>query len=246
MPDRRTQILALLDTRHDHLPTPTRRDDRIRAGFVHDTIAPQVCPTCDGVDPHCLDCRGRGEIEVRRHRDPYATNAAEGHGLAGRMERDQQLTSAITTAERELARLGVDRPATERDTVEEANQHPYGWEEARRIMYRDFDYHALDLALERLAGLAIAAHSERGLELLDRWLPRPLRAPDPPREKPVVNVAAKGRGADPRARRQRDDAIFGMVAAGHAYGHIARTVGLSQRQLRRIMAAQDRLDDAAA
>jgi hypothetical protein len=69
--DRRAQILALLDSRHDHLPEPLRRD-HASAGFVHRTLAPAVCPTCDGVDPHCPVCRGTGEVEVKRTRDPMS------------------------------------------------------------------------------------------------------------------------------------------------------------------------------
>jgi hypothetical protein len=234
--DRRTQILALLATRYDHLPEPIRRDPT-SAGFVHRTLAPTVCPTCDGVDPHCPECRGHGEIETWRTRDPYATDRVSPYGI----EATSKL-GHVPTRDAELSRLAEQTAppvTTEADLVAAANEHPYGWERARQAMYAEFDYAALDLALERLAGYVIAAHSERGLELLDRWLPNPLRAPVVVEVRVVVNAAAKGRQADPRARRQRDDAIGEMIRAGLAYGHIARTVGLTPRQLRRIVGQRD-------
>lgn len=227
---RREQILALLDSRHDHLPEPVRRH-HTRPGFVHRTLAPAVCPTCDGLDRHCPECRGRGEIEVLRQRDPYATEQAT-HWVAATpklADGDRERNAELARLEQQLA-----VPVSEADVLARLNEHTPLWERERRAMYDRYDYHALDDALVRLAYLDIHPHSQRGLELLDRWLPDPLRAPARI-ERLVVNAAAKGRQADPRARQQRDDAILELVAAGMAYGHIAATVGLTVRQLRRIV-----------
>lgn len=240
MPDRRAQILGLLDTRNDHLPDGTLRRSSAAAGFVHRTPAPRVCPTCDGVDTaHCPECRGRGEIEVMRTRDPYAIDHLSPAGITVKL-------GHVPARDAELDRLADQTAApvvTELDLVAQANQHPYGWERARAAMYAQYDYHALDLALERLAGWCIPPYSDRGLELLDEWLPDPLRAPSPT---VVVNVAARGPKADPKARQQRDEAILDMLHAGFAYGHIARTVGLTPRQLRRIVSAQSAAESEEA
>jgi hypothetical protein len=232
MADRREQILALLATRHDHLPLPARRDGTA-PGFVHRTLAPTVCPTCDGLESAgCPSCRGRGQIEVWRSRDPYATDRVTPYGLEATAK-----IGHVAARDAELARLAEQTappPATELDLVADANEHPYRWELERRAMYARFDYAALDRALERLAGLAVAPHSERGLRLLERWLPDPLRAPRDDRV--LANAAAKGRAADPRARAQRDRQIRRLVGEGSPTQWVAREFGLTVSQVNRIVA----------
>jgi hypothetical protein len=131
----------------------------------------------------------------------------------------------VSARDAELMRLADQTAAalgTELDLVAAANLHPYGWERARRAMYARFDYHALDLALELLAGRAIAPHSARGLELLDLWLPTPLRAPrHDAKETSVANLQARGRAADPRALAQRDQRVLELLADGTTYAEIA-------------------------
>lgn len=203
------------------------------AGFVHRTVAPVVCPTCEGVDDsrRCPSCRGRGWVEVSRSRDPYSIDHVKAAGT------DQGKFGHVPDRDSEIDRL-VEQTAvpvaTELDVVAAANEHPFGWEEARRVMYARFDYAALDRCLERLAGMAVSAYSERGLALLDQWLPVPLRAPAQVGVV-VVNVAARGRGADRRALEQRDRAVLELRQEGLGYDEIARRVGLSVRQLRRIV-----------
>jgi len=121
-----------------------------------------------------------------------------------------------TYLERVRARdVAIDRVAaqlappkkTEADLIEEANQHPYAWESARRRMYAEFDYAALDRALELLHHVRPGAspRSTFGLRFLSAKLPDPLRAPPKPKTLQVVGKVA--RGAGPNAREVRDAEI---------------------------------------
>lgn len=233
MPDRRLQILALLESRFDGLPEVVRRDASA-AGFVHVTLAPAVCPVCEGVDcDRCPGCRGSGSVEVARRRDPYATDRVTPYGLESTTK-----VGHVPERDAELARLEAQTarpPVTELDLVAVANLHPFGWERVRAAMYARYDYRALDVGLERLAGMAVGPTSPRGLVLLSLWLPRPLRAPVPRGSAAVVvNAAAKGRTVDGRAREARDRAAVELLEQGVPAGEVAARVGLSARQLRRI------------
>lgn len=233
MPDRRAQILVLLSSRHDHLPTPTRRADASR-GFVHNVDAQTVCPTCDGCDSTmCVGCGGRGYVIVRRRRDPYAVDRVQPYGLdVARHERTRDRDAEIGRLESQLRAPW----SSSADELADANMHPYGWERARRAMYAMFDYHALDVALERLHDHlpGVAATSHAGLRMLELLMPDPIRAPELVL---VANVQARGRAADPRALRQRDETIRRLTADGLPLGEIAAQVGLSVRQLRRVVNA---------
>jgi len=242
--DRRSQIVALYATRHEHLPEPRTLTTATAAGFVHRTLAPQTCPTCEGLDDQrkCPTCRGRGWIETHRTRDPMSQ--AEGSVVPAVMlavkpygvETTGKL-GHVAARDAELARLAdqtAPPPVSELDAIAHADQHPYAWERARRAMYARYDYRALDVALERLhlERPGVPPMADHGLVLLSLWLPRPLRAPVIRDE--VVNVAARGRGADPKALMQRDRRVISLLAAGASVDQVAHTVGLSARQLRRI------------
>lgn len=235
MPDRHAQIVVLLDTMHDHLPTFVRHT-HTAAGFVHETETAVSCPDCLANSRTmfgCVTCGGRGYTLERRSRDPYAVDHVTPYGLAesaGERERTHHAT---------IARLDAQTRApwsTELDALEDANQHPYGWEIARRRMYARFDYRALDVALDllRAAMPSTPARSSRGLSFLEPWMPDPIRSP---RAVVVVNVAARGPRADRRALEQRDAAVRAMLAEGARLDEVAAQVGLSARQLRRIQAA---------
>jgi hypothetical protein len=203
MPDqRRDQIIRLLETRDDHLPTPTRREMPGRAaGFVHNQTARESCPDClanDRVLKTCETCKGRGYTEVQRTHDPYAKTDTLPYGFdRTTLDRQRELDSQIARLQHQT------RPsfATHEDEIADANQHPYPWEIARRRMYRQYDYAHLDHALDELRhtdeGAYHALHAayiygwaepsagyqhavNRGLDHLEHVLPDPLRAPSSP------------------------------------------------------------------
>lgn len=213
------QILRLLDTRFDNLPESTRRDHS-SSGFVHDTVVREACEDCLANDrPRfgCETCGGRGFIEKRRARDPYAIDQKVlPFGLDGsERERVRAIESAISVAERELKRFPGFRPSSSADEIEDANQHPYAWETARRSMYAEFDYAALDRALELLhhARPGESPRGTFGLRFLSAKLPDPLRAPPPPKE--VLRVVGKvERGAGPGTREVRDNQIRMLADQG--------------------------------
>jgi hypothetical protein len=146
-PSRRSQLVRLLETSDRELPVfGGQRWDRAH-GFMHDVLAPAVCPTCDGCDEHCADCGGRGEIEVRRDRDPYAENKMVKYGANGTQH------DASHAQQREIERLRVETSkhyVSAADEIADANEHPYAWQLARRRMYDRYDYGPLDIALEGL------------------------------------------------------------------------------------------------
>lgn len=231
---RRVQILMLYVTRNDHLPQPLRRT-HTTAGFNHDQVARESCPDClanSRVMAGCETCHGRGYVEVHRARDPYAVENVQPYGIDG------SLPAAARDRDAQIDRLAVQLAApyaSPADEIDDANRHPYGWERLRAAMYRDFDYRALDVALERLHGEhpGVAPLSPRGMELLDGWLPTPLRAPRLTVR--PANLAARGRAADPKARAQRDRRVRELLAGGASWDEVAATVGLSAKQLRRIV-----------
>lgn len=222
-PERRAQIIALLDSRDDGLPV--RSPSALAAsGFVHGVWAAVSCPDClanGRVIPGCESCGGRGTVEEFRRRDPYANEVVMPFGW----EADGR--EAERARDRAIEVLGeqVRPPRSEADLLAEANARPYGWERERARMYREFDYAALDRALERLRGRlpGVSPYSERGLELLDGWLPDPLRAPSP----------AAGAGA----LVGRDVAIRRAILARRPTRVVAEEFGLSVSQVNRIVAA---------
>src|SRR5262249_41944973 len=126
------------------------------------------CPDClangDAMDGRsrrnvaagCETCGGRGEIPDPGP-DPYANNETvlpigfkatshdQAHERDGKIEMLQRQT----------------RPApTDAELDEEANRRGYAWEEERRAMYRQYDFAALDVALDELRAYDVdAAHA---------------------------------------------------------------------------------------
>lgn len=200
----------------------------------------------------CETCAGRGVVEASRlvrlalpdnwrgqssRTDPYAVGAVSPFGWdPSRHERAREL-------EREEERLAEQvRPPAAVDEDADAAAHPFGWERERARMWRMFDYAALDEALEAMRlheeGAYKALHAvyvygwmvdcsvglaERGLELLDRVLPDPLRAP-PADVSPVRGLVG------------RDAAIRRMSSSGASTARIAEEFGLSVSQVNRIVA----------
>jgi hypothetical protein len=258
-------IVRLYETRYDNLPEPTRRTP-VTSGFVHETFAPTVCPTCDGLDRHCPTCRGRFEIEAKRSRDPYSVDHVPAAGTATVKLGHEPSRDA------EIARLAEQtRPPFMAwvDEIADADEHPYGWERARKAMYARFDYAALDLACDELrdhdaeAFMALemvhgqqrrkpaetgrekpqpwhidpSPHMQacvaRGLAFLDSRMPEKIRAP---RQAPAVqSVPAKGVSAGDRALAERDQLAVRLLNEGVSHVEVAKRVGLSARQLRRIV-----------
>ena len=167
--------------------------------------------------------------------------------IEGARERDRQLA----VLDHQLA-----PPKSEAELLEEANRRGYVWERERDRMYRHFDYAALDVALDALRNHDESAYHalhavyvyawltelspgtevalERGLVFLDERLPENLRAPAPPG--PVVNMAARGRTADPRAIAQRDAEIRRRAAEENTpSAQLASDFGISVSQVNRII-----------
>lgn len=171
--------------------------------------------------------------------DPYAVKRVLPYGLDGSdRERVRAIDAAIGAAERELRRFAGFRPSSTQDELADANEHPYGWERARRRMYERYDYRALDVAVELLhqAFPNTPARSARGLAFIDPRMPSPIRAPV---AVAVVNTLAHGRWADARAREQRDRRIRQWATAGRPLGEIAAELALSYKQVRRIVNGED-------
>lgn len=257
--DRRAQLIVLLQTRDDHLPLPVRRDGSVHRGFAHRVPHRETCADCFGEMPGrvgCETCGSRGYLESMRDRDPYAIDKTQPYGI--RPDRHE----AARQLDRELDRIGrqLEQPKSELDALAEANRHPYGWELARAAKWRQFDYAALDVALELLrqadeaayhlvhavyvygwqdASTTVEAVVERGLRFLDERMPDPIRSP--------VSVAAsaadvkeslwRGRSelhADRREQR-RLRVVKASVEWGWSTDQIATHEALSRRRVQQIL-----------
>jgi hypothetical protein len=259
---RRSQLIRLLETRDRELPDITRRSDG-SSGFKHDTLAPIVCPVCEGVDEHCRHCHGRLYVEVRRDRDPYAENKTVQYGLTGAQHDRGHAVDA------EIQRLAVQTRepwASPADELADANRKDYGWREARKQMYKSFPYADLDNALDCLRlvddtaysllhrvhvyqllpepyhGTEAAAVLERGLTFLDQLMPgypnEPLRAPDP--DRPPAVTAPVVRGAGKALFAERDARIRRRVLTdGEPTVTVASSEGISVSQVNRVIAKGD-------
>lgn len=260
--DRRARIIRLLETR-DQLLENTRRShigSGVNSGFRHDTRAPTVCPVCEGCESaNCTGCGGRGSIEVQRARDPYAVNDVKAYGLTGA----QHDRGYALDAEIDRLRQQTREPfASPEDELADANRRDYGWCEARKRMWRQFDYAALDLALEALRRV-----DDDGYRLLHEvyvygWLPEPaegsrplvivndaltfvgqlmrdpIRAPGP--EQPPRVQAPLVRGAGRRLFGARDARIRRRVLEdGEPTVAVTVSEGLSVSQVNRIIAKGD-------
>lgn len=149
--DRRARIIRLLQTRDDGLPearwsgTPSAE-----RGFIHETIVRESCSDClaNGVILRgCETCHGEGFIEYRRLRDPYATDKVVPYGITP--DKHERARARDLEIDR-LAMQTLPPPASELDIIDAANAHPERWEIERRRMYKLFDYHLLDRALDIL------------------------------------------------------------------------------------------------
>jgi len=231
--DRHAQIARLIDTRHDGLPETIRRT-HTTAGFVHHIPHREDCPDCAANDRTmfgCASCGGRGYIEVWRDRDPYAVDKVQPFGLDAARHEHTRARDA------QIARLADQtRPpwTSEADAIADADKHPEQWEIVRRRMYAQYDYQALDRALEQLAQThpGISPHTPLAMMFIDARMPTPIRAPA--EAKPALN-GAKGRWVDPKARKARDTQIRTWAREGKPYQWIAHEVELSDRQIREII-----------
>lgn len=269
MPDRRGQIITLLQTRDDHLPQPIRRT-HVDPGFRHAVKADETCPDClanGRVMFGCETCHGAGRVTVQRDRDPYETQAIQKYGIDARRhelvkERDAQI-------ERLDAQLAPPRP-TENDLLADANQHPYGWERARDRKWANYDYAVLDRALERLREHDLAAyhlvHSvyvyawlwdistsveaivERGIAFIDTCMPDPIRSPsDQPDPQAVKESLWRGRtDRHEERRRERERRLWDGRALGISVADLAAVEGITVRHVRRIIGSQERQAGEAA
>jgi hypothetical protein len=252
---RRQAIVRLLETRDEHLPEPTRRADGV-AGFVHRAKVPVTCADCLANDGRgnrfdCETCGGSGFVEEFRERDPYAQNDVKAYGLDGSRhdsarERDRQ----IGVLEQQI------RSAASVDELADANDHPYGWELARRRMWKLYDYGALDAALEQLRvaddGASRALHAvyvyawqpkastgplqvacERGLAFLDERLPQKLRAPGAEPEARVRGPLQRGAGVGVRELRDAD--MRARAEAGASLADLAAEFRVSIRTVYRVV-----------
>lgn len=237
-PERRAQIVRLLETRDDHLPVPAARP-LSTAGFVHRAVARESCPDCFGETPGrvgCETCGGRGYLEARRGRDPYDTGQSLGVFNEGRRH------EAAHEREREIARLEAQTapPRSEADLAAEIK--PELWEVARTRAWAKFHYAELDGALEELrsvwehayhaimsvhvygwrdAGTVELLVIDRGLDFLGWFLPDPLRAPPVPKPaEPTPPV--------------RDSEIRRLIRDGAAAQWVAARFGLSVRRVNEI------------
>lgn len=256
-PERKAAIVRLLGSRDEHLPEPRHRTEA-SAGFVHrDPGNVESCPDCLANDRPmfgCETCGGSGWVKAPRARDPYATEAVVPFGYDGSKH------DATHHRDQQIEMLGRQtRPASDVDELADANAHPYGWERARKRMYKAFDYGALDQALEQLRvaddGASRALHAvyvygwqeeptagplqaacERGLAFLDQHLPAELRVPDA--EAGVRIVGRVERGAGDRTRALRDEEICRAVLKEHVPTvDVARAWAISVSQVNKIIRA---------
>lgn len=232
---RRAAIIRLLQARHAFLE-PARRVEYATRGFVHDTLAPQVCPTCEGVDDRCADCHGRGSVEVRRRRDPYAIDKVQPYGL------DPTRHEHARDRDAEIQRLAQQTapPKSEADLLAEANQRDYTWLDARRRWHlaeleRALDgiRHTSEPVWHALHALRVGAPLfEAGIVALDLLLPDPLKAPTPQQA--------------PARDETRDERIARLVLReGVPTADVAASEHLSVRQVQRIVNQDLERSDAA-
>lgn len=197
MSERISAIIVLLQTRDEGLPQPVARSDA-PSGFVDKVVVTLSCPDCLTNGRRmigCETCGGSGHLEEYREHDPYAINKVQPFGLT------PQRHEAARRRQAELARLEAQTREPWKSPAEEladANRHPYAWEIERQRRYRNFDYAALDLALDTLRisdeaayhllhtvyvyglvdlSVTLEAIAARGLFFIAARMPDPVRAP---------------------------------------------------------------------
>jgi len=151
------------------------------------------------------------------------------YGLdAGRHERRRE-------REAELARLEAQtRPpwTSEADAIADADAHPEAWEIARRRMYANFSYAALDRALEQLAQThpGISAQTPLAMMFIDARMPTPIRAP----RIPELGLTP-GRSMNGHMLKKRDQLIRRQVLAeGQPVQLVARQHGLTPARVNQV------------
>jgi hypothetical protein len=254
--ERRAQVVRLLETRDEYLPV-LRAPHASPAGFVSG-VRVRSCPDClaNGRTMFgCETCGGRGTVEAGRlvrvaltdewrgqssRLDPYAVEVTAPYGF------DPTRHERVRERELEVGRLGQQtRSAAAVDEDVDAAVHPFGWERERARRWAEFDYGALDAALEALRefdGTAFRVlHAvfvygwleggperivERGLVFLAAALPDPLRAP------PADKTGLRGMVG-------RDAAIRRLIIGGASTARTAEEFGLSVSQVNRVVAAGD-------
>lgn len=187
MSERYDAILRLLDTRFDNLPDGMQSRATHSSGFVHGkaTVSCDDCLANGRRIIGCASCGGSGYITVSRN-DPYSesndlhTVKVLPHGFGETIAKQR-------ARDAELARLAAQTRepfASPEDELAEANKHPFSWEHARHLMYKLFDYAALDVAVDALQKThpGVSPRSNRGLDFIERHMPDPIRSPAPPVE----------------------------------------------------------------
>lgn len=256
--ERHAAILRLLEIRYDGFPDVHRNVQSV-SGFVN-AKGRISCPDClantpvwSAEDPYvdrtrfgCETCGGRGYIDVKRERDPYAINVVTPYGADGaKHEADRERV-------REIARLKAQtRPAHDVDEAAEANALDYAWKRDRDRLYAKYHLAELELAIEWLrlhfpgvklrggCGSLSRLATENGpsgcfaLGYFDMVLPDPLRAP--PKPQPVTSLPPQGRGVGKRILSQRDKAIVSAIGGGAPTAHVASSFGISVSQVNRIV-----------
>jgi hypothetical protein len=240
VPVRRDEIVRLLDTRYDHLPTPIRRTEA-STGFRSHGACARFVPGLLGERQG--DVRLRDVWRARLHRgEAHAGSVLEvGQGRAVRLRRVRH--DATRARDRQIETLATQlRPAIEIDEDKDADApgRDYAWVSARKRMYARFDYAALDRALEQLhlARPGANPYSDASLLFLDGRMPETIRAPD--LEEPEEAQVAQGRvarAAGPVVFQKRDDEIRrAVLEARIPTGAVALTWGISVSQVNRIVA----------
>lgn len=254
---RRSQIIVLLETRDDHLPQPTPHT-HVDPGFVHNTPHRESCPDClanDRVLKSCETCGGRGYLEELHAADPYEIQQVRKYGIDPRRhERVRDRDAQIARLDQQLA-----PPRTEQDLLDEANAHPYLWERERERKWRDYDYAALDVALELLrdhdqggyhmlhavyvygwqdASAVLEAAVERGLRFLDERMPAVIRAPGAPDPALAKDSLAYGKRPEHEAARERrrERVLRAHFDWGWSTEQVAVHESLSRRRVQQLIA----------
>lgn len=255
--ERMAAIVRLLDTRYEGLPEPRRRELPTSPGFVHKD-AMVACPDCltndrdRKRDVGCETCRGTGRVLERRTKDPMDDPIRKpdqdgrrktyfgGDAGEARVARNRALDAYEQRIARELERL-THRPSVD-DLIAEANASGgEPWEIARKRMYREFDYKTLDIAVEqlRLAHPAVSPYSPRGLAFIDPRMPDPIRAPEEAQPaKLAVGQVKRAAGAVAIAKRN-EEIRRAVLEAGEPTASVARTWGITLRQVNNIIALKE-------
>lgn len=256
---RREQIIVLLETRDDHLPQPAARR-HVDPGFVHNAKARETCEDClasgdtTAAKVGCETCGGRGWIEVVRTSDPYEL---EGTKPFGWDVRHHELAHDRDAELRRLAQQTAPLRATDADDL--ADTRPHQWEIDRQRKWADYDYRALDAALEELRQVddgaykllhsvyvygwldhsaVVEAACARGLRFIDARMPATIRSPGMEQDADAVKESL-WHGKSERHQARRAERVQRVIRAHFVWGwstaEIAAHEVLSQRRVQQIL-----------